>query len=312
MKDTCSTNPEKNVLSGHLSPRWRLPSFFVIGPPRTGTTWLHEVLSSRVFLPNPTKETRFFDTHFWRGLSWYHGHFRNNGIQHIGEVAPTYFSSDEARERIARLVPSAKIVCIFRDPVERIFSLYRLKRAYGMIPWSFEQALKKDPELMESGMYATHLKKWQKTFDKKQILPTIYEDLREQPQSYVDRLADFTGIDRFQLADSDLKKIHSSEMMTHPRNYSRTRNATQFADWLKAHQMDSLVSLARRSSVLKYFLGGGSPFTKPAPELAAKLYQYFRPEVEALEELLGRDFSAWKGDRRVEDSKPMLCERAAS
>src|SRR5258708_2242245 len=41
-----------------------LPSFFVIGPPRTGTSWLHEVLSKRASLSYPTKETRFFDKYF--------------------------------------------------------------------------------------------------------------------------------------------------------------------------------------------------------------------------------------------------------
>src|SRR4051812_6874199 len=53
-----------------------LPSFFVIGPPRTGTSWLHEVLSKRVSLSHPTKETRFFDKHFDRGLEWYASHYR--------------------------------------------------------------------------------------------------------------------------------------------------------------------------------------------------------------------------------------------
>jgi hypothetical protein len=48
----------------------------------------------------------------------------------MGEVAPTYFASNEARERLANTIPDAKIVCIFRNPVDRILSLYRLKRAY--------------------------------------------------------------------------------------------------------------------------------------------------------------------------------------
>src|SRR5271170_6528478 len=52
-----------------------LPSFIVVGPPRTGTTWLHEVLTDHVNLPGPTKETRFFDLHFDRGLNWYLDHF---------------------------------------------------------------------------------------------------------------------------------------------------------------------------------------------------------------------------------------------
>src|SRR5947209_9079616 len=52
-----------------------LPSFVVIGPPRTGTSWLHDILSKHALLPNPTKETRFFDTHFHKGLDWYRAHF---------------------------------------------------------------------------------------------------------------------------------------------------------------------------------------------------------------------------------------------
>ena len=44
-----------------------LPSFFVIGPPRTGSSWLHEVLTPHAILPSPSKEMRFFDNHFNRG-----------------------------------------------------------------------------------------------------------------------------------------------------------------------------------------------------------------------------------------------------
>src|SRR5882762_7900481 len=73
-----------------------LPSFFVIGPPRTGTTWLYEVLRDRALLPAPTKETRFFDTHFHRGIDWYRSHFPTlPANRRIGEIAPTYFASHE-------------------------------------------------------------------------------------------------------------------------------------------------------------------------------------------------------------------------
>src|ERR1700753_1105916 len=70
----------------------RLPSFIVVGPPRTGTTWIHEVLHRHATLPGPTKETRFFDLHFTRGLKWYLSHFsKANEGRPLGEVAPTYF-----------------------------------------------------------------------------------------------------------------------------------------------------------------------------------------------------------------------------
>jgi hypothetical protein len=67
----------------------------------------------------------------------------------MGEVAPTYFASAAARERMAEAVPEAKIVCLFRDPVDRIVSLYRLMRVSGLIPWCFEEAIERDPELMD-------------------------------------------------------------------------------------------------------------------------------------------------------------------
>ncbi len=149
----------------------RLPSFFVIGPPRTGTTWLYEILRDRTLLPAPTKETRFFDKHFHRGIDWYRAHYPHTAAdRHVGEIAPTYFASIEASERIARILPQAKVVCVFRHPVERVMSLYKLKRAYGLIPWNFEQAMICDPEMLESSRYATKLKAWQRTLGTEQVL----------------------------------------------------------------------------------------------------------------------------------------------
>ncbi len=127
----------------------------------------------------------------------------------MGEIAPTYFASDSARERIAQVVPHARIVCIFRNPVERVLSLYRLKSAYGMIPWKFDEAVIRDPELVESGRYATNLKAWQQTLGKDQIYPTVYDDLRDYPQSYLDRVVDFIGVPRFQLTSSDRGNLSS-------------------------------------------------------------------------------------------------------
>jgi hypothetical protein len=87
-----------------------LPNFFVIGPPRTGTSWLHTILKERVLLPSPTKETRFFDVHFHRGTRWYLAHYHSAEMTRPrGEIAPTYFASGLACERIARAIPQAKV-----------------------------------------------------------------------------------------------------------------------------------------------------------------------------------------------------------
>ena len=275
-----------------------LPSFFIVGPPRTGTSWLHEILRRHAVLPFPTKETRFFDCHFHRGIEWYRAHYpRERATLPVGEIAPTYFASREARERMAQVVPGARIVCIFRDPFERLLSLYRVKRAYGLIPWSFEQAVHHDPEFLDTSRYGTNLNAWKKTFGRGQVLATLYDDLRADPQSYLDRILDFIGLRRFRLTASQRRSVHASESLTHPRSYVRTRNASKMADWLKAQRLDRVVAAVRNSPLRSLFLGGGRPFTEPSPEVVTQLRQLFVPEVEALETVLNRDLSTWKRSR---------------
>ena len=272
-----------------------LPSFFVVGPPRTGTSWLYEVCKQRVNLPRGGKETRFFDKHFERGTRWYTAHYAvKKTLAPTGEIAPTYFASPLARERIARIIPSAKIACIFRNPVERVISLYRLKRAYGMIPWRFEEAISRDPELLETSKYATHLKLWQLTLGMKRVLATVYEDLRDNPQSFMDRLVDFVGVQRFPLLPSQVLPVHDSAVLTEPRSYFRTHSAMVLAEQLKARRLDRVVDAFRNSPFMKLLLTGGPAFHQISKEVVIKLYEHFRPEVENLETILNRDLSAWK------------------
>jgi Sulfotransferase domain len=281
--------------SSENSDDFSLPSFFLIGPPRTGTTWLHCVLSERTWLSHPTKETRFFDKHFDRGLNWYRTYYRRIPAGRVvGEVAPTYFASDTARERIARLIPDARIICTLRNPVDRVLSLYRLKRAYGLIRWTFEEALKRDPELMESSRYTDHLRAWKTTFGNAQILVAVHEDVGIDAQSYVDKLVDFIGVPRFQLPPRQHQRVLSSEEMTEPRNYYLTRGANLLAEWSKARRLDSMVALAKRAGMIKLFVGGGPAFAEMSSFERSRLRNLFRPEIETLETMLNRDLSIWK------------------
>jgi len=276
----------------------RLPSFLVVGPPRTGTSWLHEVLRQHVNLPDPTKETRFFDVHFALGMKWYRAHFpASRANMPVGEIAPTYFASTQARERIARCIPNAKLIFIFRNPAQRLISLYRVKRAYGLLPWSLEDAIHRDPELMLSGMYATIFREWQRDFPRQQLLITIYDDLRNNPQAFLDTLTEFLGIPRISLTDAQLRKVHGSDRMTEPRSYLATRTATLLADWCKARRLDGVVAKAKQSVLIKLFLGGGAPFPEVSQEALHKISDFFRSEVEGLEAILNRDLSHWKNHR---------------
>ena len=275
----------------------KFPSFLIVGPPRTGTTWLHEVLSHQANLPRPSKETRFFDLHFHRGWQWYLRHFpRPASGQPFGEVAPTYFASAAARDRIALTLPEVKLVVTFRHPVQRLVSLYRLKRAYGLVGWSLETALERDPELLGSSRYATLLRQWQSRFPREQLSINLYDDLSYDPQMFIDRIVDFVGISRFALHPSQREQVFSTAHLTEPRSYLATRAATAMADWCKARRLDDVVASVRNSSLMKLFLGGGAPFPEIPVHTIKKISAIMRPEIDQLEEMLGRDLSGWKID----------------
>ena len=288
------------------------PSFIVVGPPRTGTSWLHKVLEPYATLPSPSKETRFFDLHYHRGPAWYDWHFPRHRRGPMGEIAPTYFASVEPRARIAETLPRAKIIFIFRNPVERAVSLYRLKCAYGMFRWSFDEALRKDTELIDSGLYWSHLSGWQKCFPAEQLLVTFYDDLVSDPQAFVNRIAAFIGLPPITVPPSQLHRVYSSEPMTRPRSYLATRAATSFANWCKSRHLDHLVASVRESALLNLFLGGGESLPSVSPSTLADLAGIFRPEVEALESQLGRNLEFWKSAAIYQEREIAEEELAAS
>jgi hypothetical protein len=169
-----------------------------------------------------------------------------------------------------------------------------LKRAYGWIPWSFEEALERDPELMESSRYVSNLRLWQQSFGKDKVMAGLYDDLRENPQGFVDSVVDFIGVPRFTLAESQRRLVHDSDRMTQPKSYYRTRSARLVSEWFKARRLDGVVTAFKRSKLKKLVLGGGKPFVQPPIEISSRLYDQLRPEVDKLETMLGRDLSAWK------------------
>lgn len=211
-----------------------------------------------------------------------------------GEIAPTYFGSSCARERIAQLIPDVKLAFIFRNPVDRLISLYRLKRAYGRHDWTLEEALARDPEMVESNLYATNLRLWQASFPSGQLSINLFDDLNADPQGFVDRLTAFLGIRNIKLNQSQLEQVFSTKKMTEPRSFLATRAATSVADWCKARRLDGVVASVRQSGLLRLFIGGGAAFPKVPEAIVQKIWMNSLSQTEELEGLLGRELSDWK------------------
>jgi hypothetical protein len=271
-----------------------VPNFIAVGVGRSGTTWLHEVLTGHVGLPYGVKETDFFWRNYGHGIDWYKSFFRHCApAQPIVEICPTYFSSADARRRMKLHIPDCRIICTFREPVERAYSHYKLMRHNVWTRASFEEVVNHSQEIAEMNRYAFNLTGWQQTFGRDNILICLYDDLQRDPQGYLDTVCDFIAIRRFPLA-SRVASARLNSFPTAPRNRRLAQNARHVRDWLRRRRAYRLDRVLEQVGLWGFCFDGGEAFPPLERELQQRLRKRFLPEVEALEQLIGRDLSAWK------------------
>ena len=274
------------------SSRGRLPDFLGVGPPRAATSWLDAVLRGHVGLPREIKEVDFFIENYARGIEWYKSYFRDcDPNLPAGEICPSYYSQI-GRERIALHIPQCRIICTFRDPVERRYSFYKLALRNAWTADDFETWVEKNPANTDSG-----LKAWFETFGRERVLVLIHDDLEADAQSYLDSVCDFIGIARFAITESAVGEKRINTFNAQPRNRRIARRARKLRDWLKSREAYGTINLLGRAGLWRYCFEGGEEFAPLSPEVEARLRERFRPSVEALEDLIGRDLSAWKNPR---------------
>jgi hypothetical protein len=273
-----------------------LPNFLVVGPPRTATTWLHDVMKAHANLPRIVKEPRFFDLRYAKGLDWYRKQFEPIAAgTPIGEMGATYFYSANARRRIASVIPHAKIICILRDPVARLYSLYSIRCASGTIRSSFRDALQRDRELIESSRYYFHLTGWIDTFGREQVLVLTYDQLVSDAQAFVDQICRFIGIAPFTIDPSLRKSKNASTDMRSPTLGRLSDVAVRVGAALNTNDCRRTLKLVRKLRINRWFLRD-VPFTLPPLDaaFAEELRVRMLPEINALEGLLNTDLSSWK------------------
>jgi sulfotransferase family protein len=269
-----------------------LPDFIAVGPVRTGTTWLDGVFRGHVGLPAGIKETQFFGWRYGLGIEWYARHFRDCAQPIVGEFAPTYFYDADARARIAEHLPQCKVICTLREPVERIYSHYKLWRKLAILKAPFADAIAHDQQLISRMAYTPHVRAWRQRFASERTLILIYEDSRHDRQGYIDRICSFTGAPRFNLdavADDRRMVAHFERA---PRNRHLARRARRLKDAMEVRGY--LRSLNWIEPILEACMGGGEPFAPLDPEVAARLRERLAPDLRELEDLLGRDLSIWR------------------
>jgi Sulfotransferase domain len=195
-----------------------LPDFLILGAQKAGTTALYAYLRWHPQITGPSfKEVSFFDRHYAHGERWYRAHMPARRRSLVGEASPSYLFHPLAPERVASMLPDARLIALLRNPVDRAFSHYQHEVALGREPLSFEDAIDSEEERMRGeveqmlgepsyfshawwnytyvarGRYAEQLERWFARFPRERLLVLFTEELAADTAGTYRRALDFLG-----------------------------------------------------------------------------------------------------------------------
>jgi hypothetical protein len=193
---------------------------FVAGVQKGGTTSLHSYLSDHAQLAPPSrKELHVFDD---EARDWARPDYGDietwfepaSSARHRFESTPVYIYWPPALGRLAAYNPDARLILVFRDPFERAWSQWRMEYARGDEALPFAAAIRAEPQRLTSlapldrarrvqsyidrGRYGQQLRCALALFPREQLLCLRSEDLREDHNAVLARIADFLSIAPFQ------------------------------------------------------------------------------------------------------------------
>lgn len=271
------------------------PNFIVIGPGKSGTSWLYMVLSAHQQVGmSSAKETLYFEDDYGRGPQWYGRFFRHIDPQRaraVGEISNTYIFSPLAAQRIAKDFPTMKLIATLRHPAERAHSHYLFLRRNAELNCSFEEALKRRPDIMTRGKYFEHLSHYQRLFPAEQLLVLVFDDLKSDVNAYAEKLFCFLGIDFISdPAILEKKVLEASEA----RNRLLAKCTVAAAHLVRRAGFPDLVTRVKNGILPRLVFRKIARRPEVSPETYRTLCEFYRDDVAKLSQWLGRDLvSAW-------------------
>jgi hypothetical protein len=283
-----------------------LPTFFVIGAGKAGTSSLHHYLDQHPEIQMSSNK----EPHFFAGpengfpyamgrvseLTDYERLF-NAAVTVRGESSPGYTSYPRRQgvpERIKELVPDARFIYLVRDPVARTVSHHRHRVAVDGERRPLAEALSdlSDPyaPCICPSMYASQLERYLGVFAAERILVVDQADLLADRRSTLGEIFAFLSVDeKFDSDRFEEELYRSEERRVYPPGYASfvERIVVPRVQWLPARVRRLLRSSAERALLPTL------PEDTLDDGLRARLRGHYAGEVERLRELTGEDFSTW-------------------
>jgi hypothetical protein len=244
------------------------PNFLIIGVERNATRWLRFNLHEHPEICAPPLRLDFFsdfERMVQHGLRWYREQFHEwDGEPFLGEASPSYLmwfnQPDQVASRIQKLMPDVRLLAIVGDPIDRLMSALRHHIRWGRIPpdTSIENFIDLDLAVIND----------------LNLFSGFIQAACLEP--YVERFGDQVHVLVKDDIVSDPHAVYADAL----------RHIGASDDFAPAH--------------LERVLYSDRPAVEiPDIELSQRqqLYSWCARDVAALEELIGRDLSAWNPGR---------------
>lgn len=317
----------------------RRPNFFVVGAPKCGTTALYHALLGHpeVYLPHTTEPGKYWITkepHFFSddlGIEdWiritteedYLSLFAAAGERpRVGEVSALYLFSRSAPRRILESCgEDVRIIILLRPPVDWMRSWHHdcLRYAHENIG-NFRAALEAGPvreqgrglprscgfkaclNYRSAARFHESVARYFEIFGRERVGVYLLEDLNRDPAAVLRDVAEFLGISPEPLTSIERQNDSTVLSGTHLWEF-RIRRA------LRNRPLGNRLLAAIPRGPLRLYRKTVARWLPPLsdkmidPGLRAALIEEFRPDVEKLGRLIGRDLSHWNGDPSRDDS----------
>jgi hypothetical protein len=283
-----------------------LPNAVVLGVAKAGTTALYHALGAHPqFAVSILREPKFlfyaghlrqpaagkFNQIAIRTLALYESLYTGkDGVPVRVDISPIYFNfPDQTIIGIRQYVPDAKLFIVYRQPVDRAYSAFVMHVREGQEPIrDFAEAVK---DYLEGSKYAERTRKFLAAFPRDQLHFLLFDDLVSAPKQFMRSVFGILGV----AEDAAPAALVRENPGAWPKN--------DFFDRLLALRLRLPKSFRRllpaiaRRRVLSAVRSVGYEAPPPIDRgLRSELTGLFRADILELQDLIGRDLSAWLAD----------------
>jgi hypothetical protein len=305
----------------------KIPNFFIVGAPKSGTTALNHYLSAHPEIFVARKEMHHFGADLGFGSQFYRrdreaylAEFDAWGGQACGgEASVWYLFSQQAAAEIKAFNPQAKIIIMLREPTTMIYSMYHQFCCDGNehLP-TFAEALMAEADrragrriarqtYFSQGLryraiarFSEQVARYFEIFGREQVQVIIYDDFAADTAGTYRKTLEFLGLSasdiamRFEEVNGS-QTVRISALRSFLQDPLIRGTAIASRSWLPP----AVFALLQKAGMKLCRLNARKQKYPPmAPGLQLSLQREFAPEVERLSALLDRDLTHWSRPKR--------------